>query len=139
MLVTDLKAQDALVAQLSTAFDNAVVVDRRNNPSHGYRAVHLVVTIKNRMVEIQVRTSLQQFWAVLSEKVADKFGNAIKYGGGEVQARQELESLSSSISKIELLRTARNLDPEILVSIADVEDHVRLLGTDLLAYLGVNE
>ena len=80
VLVTDVKAQNALVAQLAAAFNDSVVVDRREKPSHGYRAVHLVVTIEQRVVEIQIRTALQQFWALLSEKVADKFGNAIKYG-----------------------------------------------------------
>ena len=82
LLVKDIEAQEVLLARLAPAFNDALVVDRRDKPSHGYRAVHLIVTIEQRVVEIQIRTSLQQFWALLSEKVADKFGNAIKYGGG---------------------------------------------------------
>jgi ppGpp synthetase/RelA/SpoT-type nucleotidyltranferase len=35
------------------------VIDRREKPSHGYRAVHVIVECGGRMVEIQVRTELQ--------------------------------------------------------------------------------
>ncbi len=137
LLVTDIKAQDALVAQLASAFNDAVVVDRRDKPSHGYRAVHLVVTIEQRVVEIQIRTSLQQFWALLSEKVADKFGNAIKYGGGDPQALQQLESLSVGIARAEKLRTASDWDSATIDVVDQNDAHIRRMGAQLLIGLGV--
>ncbi|MEO6222828.1 MAG: hypothetical protein ABIP90_06225 [Vicinamibacterales bacterium] len=59
------------------------VIDRRDRPSHGYRAVHIVVQIRERAVEIQLRTALQHLWAEFSEKLSDSFGIEVKYGGGQ--------------------------------------------------------
>src|SRR6266704_1936073 len=47
------------------------IIDRRDTPSHGYRAVHVIVRHSGKLVEIQVRTALQHLWAELSEKLAD--------------------------------------------------------------------
>ena len=62
--------QDALVAQLVELFSDGDraprVVDRQREPSHGYRAVHLIVVVRSLPVEIQVRTELQHEWAELS-------------------------------------------------------------------------
>jgi ppGpp synthetase/RelA/SpoT-type nucleotidyltranferase len=137
VLVTDIKAQNTLVAQLAAAFNDAVVVNRREKPSHGYRAVHLVVTIGQRVVEIQLRTSLQQFWALLSEKVADKFGNAIKYGGGDQQALHQLESLSVGIAQVEQLRNATDWDSATMTVTDKHEAHIRQMVVHLLISLGV--
>jgi ppGpp synthetase/RelA/SpoT-type nucleotidyltranferase len=50
------KDQDALVERLLAAHADWRPVDRRNRSSHGYRAVHLVATIDERSVEVQVRS-----------------------------------------------------------------------------------
>jgi hypothetical protein len=57
------------------------VVDRRISPSHGYRAVHVVAFIDEVPVEIQVRTELQNLWAQIVERLADRWGRGIRYGG----------------------------------------------------------
>ncbi len=54
--------QDRTVEIISRLFDDARIVDRRASPSHGYRAVHVVVSIDRRLVEVQVRTGLQDLW-----------------------------------------------------------------------------
>lgn len=56
------------------------VIDRRENPSYGYRAVHLVVRMESVPIEIQVRTTLQDIWAQITEKLADRWGRGIRYG-----------------------------------------------------------
>jgi ppGpp synthetase/RelA/SpoT-type nucleotidyltranferase len=56
------------------------VIDRRIKPSHGYRAVHVVVYPNGYPVEIQVRTELQDTWAQLFERFADQWGRQIRYG-----------------------------------------------------------
>jgi hypothetical protein len=56
------------------------VIDRRTNPSHGYRAVHLIVQKDRIPVEIQVRTDLQDTWAQIVERLADRWGRGIRYG-----------------------------------------------------------
>lgn len=56
-------------------------VDRRKVPSSGYRAVHVVVVIDGLPAEIQVRTELQDLWAQAYERLGDRWGRAIRYGG----------------------------------------------------------
>lgn len=74
--------QDDTVAQVLTRWPEASanVYDRRTNPSHGYRAVHVIVNVEERPCEIQVRTALQHQWAELNEKAGDLFGRGIRYG-----------------------------------------------------------
>lgn len=62
------------------------VYDRRETPSRGYRAVHVIVTVDDLPVEIQIRTHWQQRWAELFEKMGDQFGRGIRYDAGEPNA-----------------------------------------------------
>lgn len=101
VVVGGIEAQDVLVTQVAEAFPRSSVIDRRARPSHGYRAVHLVVTVLECPVEVQVRTSLQQRWAELSEKLSDRFGAEIKYGGGSTEVRDVLDSYSELIASLE--------------------------------------
>jgi ppGpp synthetase/RelA/SpoT-type nucleotidyltranferase len=59
IVVLMLSNQDAAVQSLQSVFSKATVDDRRQKPSHGYRAVHLVIDIEGKLIEIQVRTVLQ--------------------------------------------------------------------------------
>jgi ppGpp synthetase/RelA/SpoT-type nucleotidyltranferase len=72
-----LTQQDELTEKLLVAFPDAKLYDRVAKPSHGYRAKHLVVKVGSRRVEIQIRTFLQNEWALFSETMADAFVRAI--------------------------------------------------------------
>jgi len=72
--------QDQLVARILKLFPGAEVMDRRAVPSYGYRAVHVIVEVDRRWVEIQVRTFLQNLWANVFERLADRWGRGIRYG-----------------------------------------------------------
>lgn len=101
-LVVDHKRhQNDTVHSLSKLFDKAVINDRRERPSHGYRAVHVIVTINGRTVEIQVRTALQHIWAETCEKVSDITGTGIKYGIGDPAHRRVFDALSAYIAGAE--------------------------------------
>src|SRR5438034_1444674 len=63
LLVEDIAAQDRAIEGLLRVFPGAREYDRRLKPSHGYRAVHLIVRNNEQRVEIQIRTKLQQIWA----------------------------------------------------------------------------
>lgn len=99
LVVSDAPAQEKTVADLLRALTQVSVVDRRTQSSHGYRAVHLIaIAADGKPIEIQVRTVLQHLWAELSEKLADVFEPAVKYGGGPEELRTFL-ALSSDMAK----------------------------------------
>ena len=115
-----IREQDDVVARAADLFAGTRVIDRRNRPSHGYRAVHLLVPVEGYQIELQVRTELQQVWAQLSERLADRYGQGIKYGEGDdellnmltgtslLMARLEESEISSGLERAELLATARD-------------------------------
>jgi hypothetical protein len=80
-----LEVQDQVASVIVGLFPpdprEARIVDRRVQPSHGYRAVHVVVSLDGVSIEIQVRTLLQHLWADLMERLADRLGRQIRYGG----------------------------------------------------------
>ena len=101
LVVTDVSEQDRVVSSLRAAFPGASVVDRREAPSYGYRAVHVIVPVAGRVVEIQVRSRLQHLWAEISEKCSDLFDPAIKYGGGPDGIRNPLANASATVAQYE--------------------------------------
>lgn len=100
VIVADVAEQEATIRRLKQIFDDVTIVDRREHPSHGYRAVHVIVNSGDRMVEIQVRTEPQHFWAELSERISEE-DPAIKYGGGDEETRWILDATSEGVAEIE--------------------------------------
>lgn len=86
---------------LCAEFPNARVLDRTLEPSHGYRAVHVIVHAENKPVEIQVRTIMEHLWAEISEKLADLVDPELKYGGGPEEFRRTLMDLSEVVGDME--------------------------------------
>lgn len=101
VVVDNMFEQDRVIDDLKARWPDALVYDRRVKPSHGYRAVHVVVTIKEHPVEIQVRTSLQHSWASATEKLSDVFDPEIKYGGGPQTLQDHLINISQSCASLE--------------------------------------
>jgi ppGpp synthetase/RelA/SpoT-type nucleotidyltranferase len=91
VVVPNIAKQDEAVKKVTAVFPDARVVDRRVNPMVGYHAVHVIVRTRSQSYELQVRTTAQQRWAQLSEKIADLVGFEIKYGGGSGDLRRLLE------------------------------------------------
>jgi GTP pyrophosphokinase len=100
VVVETLHDQDRTVAQILTLFPDATIIDRRDRPSHGYRAVH-VITSSEKPVEIQIRTALQHKWAEMSEKLADVVDPRLKYGEGPRKWLRGLQETSDYIAEIE--------------------------------------
>ena len=68
--------------------------DYQTTPRDGYRALHIVVRAKDRPVEVQVRTEMEDLWANASEALASRLDPEIKYGGGPPDVRDLLDSMS---------------------------------------------
>jgi len=101
LVVSGIIEQDRVIESLVELFEGAKTKDRRDVPSYGYRAVHVIANYGGKLVEIQVRTSLQHLWAELSEKLSDVIDPTIKYGGGEGVPRDFLDATSSQIAQQE--------------------------------------
>jgi len=101
LIATEIIDQERVINSLKRRFADLTIVDRRKQPSHGYRAVHLIVRHRGKLVEIQVRTSLQHAWAEFSEKFADLVDPAIKYGAGDPKDQELLIEYSGVIAELE--------------------------------------
>lgn len=51
----------------------------------GYRALHLINRRRDRLIEVQLRTPLQDAWANMVETDARLYAPALKFGGGPVE------------------------------------------------------
>ena len=102
LVVSDSYLQSAVAESLMNHLESdgikRTMVDRRESPSHGYRAVHIVASWLDKHVEIQIRTELQHLWSELSEKLSDIFDHRIKYGGGAIEIQTILLQASRLVS-----------------------------------------
>jgi hypothetical protein len=86
------------------------IIDRRERPSHGYRAVHVIVYAETVPVEIQVRTMLQDLWAQISEKLGDIWGRGPRYGLGPDQPDQPVNpAVPDSPTRTEVIELLANM------------------------------
>ena len=131
VVVADTLQQDTVVDQLATLFPSTTM-DRRQKPSHGYRAVHVVVRPRKRPVEIQVRTVLQHLWAEFSEKAADAFGIEVKYGGGNKTFRNALDNASVIVARYERLEPKR---PQLGDELAVLRNQIEANLLKMLAFV----
>jgi ppGpp synthetase/RelA/SpoT-type nucleotidyltranferase len=115
IIVSRVAQQDRLVQLLQERFRGARVVDRRSDPRAGYRGVHVIVSHDGCLIEIQVRTRLQNAWAQYSEKLADEYGESVKYGGGPEHVRSWLDATSTWVAAVEQVEV--ELDAEKLTTI----------------------
>jgi putative GTP pyrophosphokinase len=111
-VVVDAAEQNRLISMIEGKFP-CVVSDRRLQPSHGYRAVHVVARPQRLPIEIQVRTRLQHLWAEISEKLADQFGIEVKYGGGHPSVRRLLDVASGLVAQTERLEGMTEVADEV--------------------------
>jgi hypothetical protein len=90
------------VQNLKFDFPSATIIDRRIKPSHGYRAVHVIVKVNEKPFEIQVRSVFQHQWAELSEKASDIVDPEIKYGGYGKGFKIPIMAISNMIAEYEM-------------------------------------
>jgi ppGpp synthetase/RelA/SpoT-type nucleotidyltranferase len=106
-VVSDRIAQDRAVAAVTGMYQTLgctfKVDDLRDDPSYGYRAVHVIVIVDQVPVEIQIRTELQDLWAQVVEKLGDKWGRGLRYGQDPDQPDARIQGSVSRREVIQLL------------------------------------
>jgi hypothetical protein len=95
-IVLSMRDQNYFLERISRDYPGWRVYDRRAEPAHGYRAVHVVATAGGLPVEIQIRTELQHMWAELSE-AWDRLFEGVKYGQGPPEVLGFLGMVSRSV------------------------------------------
>jgi ppGpp synthetase/RelA/SpoT-type nucleotidyltranferase len=100
--------KDMVVERFEGQGHRCSVKDRREDPMVGYRAVHVIVSVGGRFVEIQIRTVGQDLWANVFERIADICGRGIRYGeppehGGQAvtDVISSMEGFSASLYEVE--------------------------------------
>jgi len=113
IVVEGIREQNEVITSFGVIFPDAKLFDRRLDPSHGYRAVHIIVHVNDKPIEVQIRSRLQHLWAEYSEKLADVSDPGIKYGGGSEEIRRLLQAYSELVEQFEKAQ----------YMIVDIEDH----------------
>jgi ppGpp synthetase/RelA/SpoT-type nucleotidyltranferase len=122
--------QDRLAAEVARRFPadprEPRIIDRRERASFGYRAVHVIVSLDDITIEIQVRTLPQHVWAELMERLADVFGRQIRYGmpptpSGNLLGGQRAAELIVDIMMKLSDGWAKQTTAEVLTEVPDLE------------------
>lgn len=133
--------QDRVVGLVKNEFAGSRVIDRRSNPSHGYRAVHVIVAQADVPVEVQVRTELQHVWAEAIERLGDAWGRELRYGepirNGELEIRPGLtrDGLLALLDLVsELIHRVETIEGDLATThhgpnLRDDEEHRRVVTT----------
>ncbi|HEX3362717.1 MAG TPA: RelA/SpoT domain-containing protein [Solirubrobacterales bacterium] len=72
-----------------------------NPKPDGYRALHLINRHRGRLIEIQLRTRLQDNWANIVEVFSRTVAPGLKYGDGPSRPRQMLIDLAFAYAEID--------------------------------------
>lgn len=121
-------AVDAIVHAFRATEREAKIVDRRAQPSAGYRAVHVIVYPDGVPVEVQVRTRWQHEWADMFEKLADLIGRGIRYGEPPAHWWDSVERASAEATPESLAHARKIYDASYRLHEAMVDSAIALSG-----------
>jgi len=90
---------EAVARRIHRKWDVRAVSDYRQSgkPDTGYRALHLIVMRRERLVEVQLRTSEQHDWAEAVEWASSRSGHNLKDGEGPADLLEYLKLVSDAI------------------------------------------
>lgn len=106
VVVGALELQDpviGIVLQLFSDKGGYIAKDtREHGDDYGYRAVHVVATLDQRLAEVQIRTALQDVWAQIVEQTDKDLGTDLKHGRGPAEWLEWLLVLSDALRRRDL-------------------------------------
>lgn len=88
-------------------------------PMTGYRALHIIVVRRGRLVEVQLRTEQQHYWAEMVERTSSRTGYNLKDGGGPAELLEYFEVASALTWQRE---GGRGMDEELLERLATLRE-----------------
>lgn len=110
IVVPSLVEVDAVHSQIDAGQVEWVSDYRERAVKYGYRALHVVLQpIAGKLVELQIRTQVQNEWANTSEFLAHRFGLPVKSGRGPKFVHEALQELSRVGRAVDLARADRVL------------------------------
>lgn len=126
-----LDQQDEVAARIVALFPGSELLDRRKDPSSGYRAVHVIAHVEGCPVEIQLRTHYQDTWAQTMEYLGDLWGRAIRYGG-EPDDPDSRDRATEGPTRRELVQRIKRLGGELheLAQLENALEALRSRGAD---------
>jgi putative GTP pyrophosphokinase len=87
----------------------------------GYRALHLINRNRGRLIEVQLRTPRQDFWANAVETYARTFAPGLKFGGGPQVVRAYFVALGEFYATDD---QGLPIDPAFLARLKDLHEQV---------------
>ena len=87
---------DAVAARVRRKWDVVTESDYRHDAKDtGYRGLHVVVLRRERLIEVQLRTEREQYWAEVVERTSSRTGFALKDGEGPEELLRYFEVAST--------------------------------------------
>jgi hypothetical protein len=114
----------AVAQRIKRKWDVREVSDYREDgkPGTGYRGLHVIVERRGRLVEIQLRTAEQHYWAEVVERTSSSTGFALKDGEGPAELLEYLRLASDLTWQDE---TGRRRNQDQFARLVDLRDPVR--------------
>lgn len=118
IIVDSNKDVDSLLGYLNEKLSSQSVVNIKRATDYrlkgrddsGYRAVHLIFERAGKTLELQIRSSVQHYWAENIERTSVIYGNYIKEGEGDHAVISYFKKLSDIFSEIEYGREPSNIE-----------------------------
>jgi putative GTP pyrophosphokinase len=98
-----------------TRFSDYVVEPKAD----GYRALHLINRNRGRLVEVQLRTPLQDSWANGVETFARSVASGLKFGGGPQELREYFVALGELFANED---QGLQIDPALLARVKELHE-----------------
>jgi len=90
----------------------------------GYRAVHLINRHRGRLIEVQLRTRLQDAWANSVETDARRIAPGLKFGAGPVELRDFYVVLGEFLANVD---QDRPMEDALMRRLHDLQEPVATL------------
>jgi hypothetical protein len=136
IIVPDLAAQRSATEQVLAMGHQIVDVDDYVSPERespfesnsggpkgsGYRAIHVIQRVDDRLIETQIRTISQHRWAAAAERAEQITGFPLKFGQADADLLEYFR-VASQISALEESRIP--VDDELVDTLADLRERIR--------------